>query len=283
MGMAPIPKGAYIMSVQLPEPDYYTIEEVKDRWSVSVDFLLRLATENKIEICARLQTPLKTIVLDRCDNTLLTYERAVELGLLHAPESEDGKIERKLWDSTWYMMAGTTFKLSRVEALHLLDGGKEVVPDHLIPRSLTGHDDLPEWVDDLIFTGFSGFERATFLGIFSWKRDVDNGMLLPRVTKDDLVILSEEIRRIETLHLAAEQAVAKDVLGGKAVTSRRILLSVINALCIKAGIDPKGRSATSEIMTLLDLQGTPASEHTIRDAMKEIPEAVKVRKTANSK
>jgi hypothetical protein len=108
-------------------------------------------------------------------------------------------------------------------------------------------------------------------------------MLLPRVTKDDLVILSEEIRRIETLHLAAEQAVAKDVLGGKAVTSRRILLSVINALCIKAGIDPKGRSATSEIMTLLDLQGTPASEHTIRDAMKEIPEAVKVRKTANSK
>ena len=89
------------MSVQLPEPDYYTIEEIKDRWSVSVDFLLRLATENKIEICARLQTPLKTIVLDRCDNTLLTYERAVELGLLHAPESEDGKIERKLWDSTW--------------------------------------------------------------------------------------------------------------------------------------------------------------------------------------
>ena len=271
------------MSVQLPEPDYYTVEEVIDRWSVSIDFLLRLATENKIEICARLQTPLKTIVLDKLDNTLLTYERAVELGLLHASDSEDGKIERKLWDSTWYMMAGTTFKLSRVEALHLLDGEKEVVPDHLILRSLTGYDDLPEWVGGLIFTGFSGFERATFLGIFSWKRDVDNGMLLPRVTKDDLVILSEEIRRIETLHLAAEQAVAKDVLGGKAVTSRRILLSVVNALCIKAGIDPKGRSATSEIMTLLDLQGTPASEHTIRDAMKEIPEAIKVRKTANSK
>ncbi len=271
------------MSVQLPEPDYYTIKEVMDRWSVSVDFLLRLATENKIEICARLQTPLKAIVLDKLDNTLLTYERAVELGLLHAPDSEDGKVERELWDSTWYLMTGTTFKLSRVGALHLLDGEKEVVPDHLILRSLAGCDDLPEWVGGLIFTGFSGFERSTFLGIVSWKRGVANGMLLPRVTKDDLVILPEEIRRIESLHLAAEQAAAKDVLGGKVVTSRRILLSVINALCIKTGIDPRGRSATSEIMKLLDLQGTPASERTIRDVIREIPEAVKVRKTANGK
>jgi len=266
------------MSVQLPEPDYYTFKEIMDRWSVSDDFLLRLATENKIEVCARLKTPLKTIVIDKLDNTLLTYERAVELGLLHAPDSEDGQIERELWDSTWYMKIGTMFKLSRIETLHLLEGKNGVVPDHLIIRSLAGCDDRPEWADRLIFTGFSGFERSSFLGIVSWKWSVDKGMLLPRVTKDDLVIPLEEVRRIDSLHLASEQAAAKDVLSGKVVTSRRIMLSVINALCIKAGIDPRGRSATSEIMKLLDLQGTPASERTIRDAIKEIPEAVKARK-----
>lgn len=80
-----------------------------------------------------------------------------------------------------------------------------------------------------------------------------------------------------------EQAVTKEEIQAgeipKVVASRRILLTVVNALCQEAGINPRDRSATTEIMRLLDGQGTPAAERTVRDAIKQIPDAMKARKT----
>jgi len=92
----------------------------------------------------------------------------------------------------------------------------------------------------------------------------------------EFLINKSEVRRIED---AATQDEIRSGEMPKAIVSRRILLTAINALCVKAGIDPRGRNATAEIMRLLDEQGTPAAERTIRDAIKDIPEAMKARKT----
>ena len=37
------------MAVELPEPDYYTLAEVAERWGISEDVLLRLGAEGKIK------------------------------------------------------------------------------------------------------------------------------------------------------------------------------------------------------------------------------------------
>ncbi len=90
----------------------------------------------------------------------------------------------------------------------------------------------------------------------------------------------------DTIEEVEKSATAEEIeqgQAGKAVASRRILLTVVAALCKKVGIDPKERDATRKIMQMLELEGTPASEHTIRDAIKEIPEAVRIRKTVNGK
>jgi len=92
----------------------------------------------------------------------------------------------------------------------------------------------------------------------------------------EFLISKSEVRRVED---AATQDEIRSGEAPRAIVSRRILLTVVNALCVKAGINPKGRNATTEIMRLLDEQGTPAAEHTIRDAIKGIPEAMKARKT----
>jgi hypothetical protein len=92
----------------------------------------------------------------------------------------------------------------------------------------------------------------------------------------EFLISKSEVRRIEDV---ATQDEIRSGEAPRAIVSRRILLTVVNALCVKAGINPKGRSAATEIVRLLDKQGTPAAERTIRDAIKDIPEAMKARKT----
>ncbi|MHB1669995.1 hypothetical protein [Thiomonas sp.] len=92
----------------------------------------------------------------------------------------------------------------------------------------------------------------------------------------EFLINKYEVRRIED---AATQKEIQDGDVPKAIASRRIMLTVINALCGRAEIDPRGRNATTEIMRLLDEQGTPAAERTVRDAIKQIPDAMKTRKT----
>ncbi len=92
----------------------------------------------------------------------------------------------------------------------------------------------------------------------------------------EFLISKYEVSRIED---AATQEEIKAGEMPKAIASRRIMLTVVNALCEKAGIDPRGRNTTTEIMRLLDEQGTPAAERTVRDAIKQIPDAMKTRKT----
>lgn len=42
------------MAIQLPEPDYYTLGELAEKWRVSQDYLLRIANEGKIKLAIKL-------------------------------------------------------------------------------------------------------------------------------------------------------------------------------------------------------------------------------------
>lgn len=146
------------------------------------------------------------------------------------------------------------------------------------------------------FTGLNNSACGPPIGSLTWRYEIREsktawgGVLPPlpngfyyegnaQVTFDELVVPTSEVQRIEMRRKEAEEAVAADVLGGSAKNSRNILLTIIKALCTQAGIDPKDRGATSKIMQLLELQGTPAAERTVRDAMKDIPEAIRSRQS----
>lgn len=62
-----------------------------------------------------------------------------------------------------------------------------------------------------------------------------------------------------------------------ATTERNTLLCMISALCTKAGINPSERGSASRIVRLLDKQGTPLSEETVRKHLRKIEDAVEAR------
>lgn len=51
------------MALQLPEPDFYTLAEVAERWGVSEDVLLRLGVERKIIIGEGVVPPVNLVSL----------------------------------------------------------------------------------------------------------------------------------------------------------------------------------------------------------------------------
>lgn len=80
--------------------------------------------------------------------------------------------------------------------------------------------------------------------------------LQDRLTKDDLPDKSEK-------PLAPRQ--------------RNTLLTIINALCEHSNIDIKSRGTAAQIARMTEEMGTPVSQQTILDLLKEIPDAVETR------
>ena len=286
------------MAVQLPEPDYYTLAEVAERWGKSEDFLLRLGAEEKLVFAWPVLSSGMTIGNDFAeDGPPSTVEEVERL----FPSLRPGQLCVRV-------IPADEVRDRTLREDSLADGPSQEFIDLL-------HQTYPvqNWRDEIqIVMG-----GLAYLCSFCLAFDVHNGVIshpsfsrvshfinnekgehymeimgglppLPApyyfcaycpVHKSELVVPTSEIHRIEHQQEAAEKAAADDVLRGSAIASRRIMLTVINALCGKAGIDPRGRNATTEIVRLLDAQGTPAAERTVRDAIKQIPDAMKTRKT----
>lgn len=62
-----------------------------------------------------------------------------------------------------------------------------------------------------------------------------------------------------------------------ATRHRRTLLTIIAALCKKAGIDHAGRGAAAAISSATAEIGAPVGDDSIRDLLKEIPDAIESR------
>lgn len=295
------------MAVQLPEPEYYELAEVAKRWDVSRSYLLRLGAEGKLELAWPIPHSTYVSVTSELDHpeTVEEVERLFpglppgHLYLRVACKAKKG-LEDLETQALWNSHAGVMHELWREKRwlkIEISVSGLAFLSKHSIGyyANKIGELDGSEFTRCSCYAGSENtvYEQPIVKGPWRYEiresKTTQGGVLPPLpagyyfegtslVTVDELVIPAAEVRRIERQHQEAEKAATADVLSGSAQNSRKILLTVINALCAWASIDPRDRGATSEIMRLLELQGTPAAEHTIRDAIKDIPEAVRYRK-----
>lgn len=90
-----------------------------------------------------------------------------------------------------------------------------------------------------------------------------------------LVVRTESLRKLQ-------DRLTKDDLPDKsekplAPRQRNTLLTIINALCEHSNIDIKSRGTAAQIARMTEEMGTPVSQQTILDLLKEIPDAVETR------
>lgn len=89
-----------------------------------------------------------------------------------------------------------------------------------------------------------------------------------------------EGQQLHIVHLEQQLHAARGAGGGdKRVTTRqrRTLLTIIAALCQKAGIDPRSRGAAVSIASATAELGVPVSDDSIRPVLREIPDAIESR------
>ena len=295
------------MAMKLPEPEYYELAELVKRWNVSESYLLRLGAEGKLRFLWPIPDNLWVWVTSDSDHpdTVENVENLFpslpqgHLCIRVARKAKKGLEghEISLFEHSRPRVVHEIWRKIKADKIEISVSGMAV----LSQNSLQGWDKEIRGLDDSVFESISHFTGAENR-IFElpdeqslWMYEVrdsttSHGGLLPPlpegyyfetaslITVDELVVLNSEVRRIENQHEEAEKAVINDVLPGSVQNSRKILLTVIHALCKEAGIDPKDRGSTSKIMRLLELQGTSAAERTIRDAIKDIPEAMRCRK-----
>jgi hypothetical protein len=295
------------MALQLPEPEYYKLAEVANRWDVLESYLLRLGAEGKLELAWPIPDSIYVSITSDVDNpgTVEEVERlfpslpprhlqfrvakkAVKglegheiLGLCNSPALRMQELWEKIeWMKIEISVSGLAFISKRVIGCDTDKLGELERSEFTRCSCYTGSENtVHEQPDPTSFWSYQIRESKTTQG--GALPPLPDGYYFETtslVPVDEIIVPTAEVRRIESQHIEAEKAASADVLSGSVRNSRRILLTVINALCEKADIDPKGRDATSKIMRLLELQGTPAAEHTIRDAIKSIPEAVRYRK-----
>jgi hypothetical protein len=295
------------MAMKLPEPEYYELAEVAKRWDVSDSYLMRLGAEGKLELAWPIRGITWVSVTSDSDRPD-TVEEVENLFPSLPPSHLCFRIARKAKKG---LEGQEILALKNCNACVMHDvwrkRKREKIEISVSGMAILSAKSLETWdkeIRGLCYTGFarvshfSGTETTTFdppdkrsWWMYEIRESITSqGGPLPQlpegyyfkseslITVDELVVLSSEVRRIESQHKEAEKVAMTDVLSGSAQNSRRILLTVINALCIEAGIDPKDRGTTSKIVRMLELQGTPAAEHTIRDAIKDIPESLRYRK-----
>lgn len=89
------------------------------------------------------------------------------------------------------------------------------------------------------------------------------------------IVRTESLRKLQ-------DRLTKDDLPDKSekpltTRQRNTLLTIINALCEHSNIDIKSRGVAAQIARMTEGMGTPVSQQTISDLLKEIPDAVETR------
>lgn len=118
---------------------------------------------------------------------------------------------------------------------------------HLKPEGSTAQDESKDWLESLDLEGLRRAYKA---------------------------------RSIHIIHLEQQLRLGRGAVGAdKHLTTRerRTLLTIIAALCKKAGIDIKSRKAAAAILSAADELGTPVSDDTARGVIRDIPDAIERR------
>ncbi len=295
------------MTIKLPEPEYYELAEVVKRWRIPESQLLRLGAEGKLQFLWPIPDNVWVWVTGDSDHpdTVENVENLFpslppgHLCIRVARKAKKGLEghEIRLFEGCRSRVAHEIWRKIKAHRIEISVAGMAV----LSKESLQTWDKEIRGLGNNVLASVSHFagtensifdvpDERSFWMYEAWDSTTSHGGLLPPlpegyhfetaslITVDELVVLSSEVRRVENQHEEAEKAARTDVLPGSAQNSRKILLTIIHALCKEAGINPKDRGLTSTIKRLLELQGTPASERTIRDVKNDIPEAMRCRK-----
>ncbi|WP_215860214.1 hypothetical protein [Acidithiobacillus ferriphilus] len=236
-----------MMAVELPEPDYYTLAEVAERWGISEDVLLRLGAEGTIKYCYYSDSPIRAQL-----QFFPSPDHPFRFPLFHILQEE---AEAFGWTSTTALIKGlfnlSSYKLKRItyyNETHELGGirfyGKI---DAFIQPDGPRVDSLP---------------LGTHLVA---------GQHL--IHKSDLVIPTAEIHRIEHQQEKADQAIAKAEAESPIPSQSRRALNtrakVIGALVQSHNIQLNDRGATSALITKLELQGVALNRDTVKTILDE--------------
>jgi hypothetical protein len=244
-----------MMAVQLPikaTPTYLTVKALAQRWGVDRDYIAAMIGDGTLEAYVAF-TPQSHKLFN-----VMTFTPVTGLYRLASSRAFDISRRTKTPEIRWIGRRTT------------LPGYEKSAPNFLLPTK-------KKEISKLIFS------FTAEITVVEGPLDEDGQPHDVYWEYENMVgIISDFMIHKSHAQLIEQIATQEEIQAGempKAITSRRIILTVINALCENAGIDPRGRSATAEIMRLLDGQGTPASERTVRDAIKQIPDAMKTRKT----
>lgn len=203
------------MSIQLPEPEYYTLAEVAKRWEVSEDVLLRLGAENRV---------------------LMGYPLLYEIAYVVRPTQREDRIG----------FEGLSPEMLRAIGIEPDDiEGADKGYDNIVRFSVGGVAAC-NWEIGIAIANRRDSFRLNFITGFTLCRASDSATTpaptLPyahhyalcrevlTVSFTDLVIPTTEIHRIEHQRETAEKAAANDVLGTKEKETMQAVIAAMTQL-----------------------------------------------------
>ena len=249
------------MALQLPEPDYYTLEEVAKRWERSENVLLRLGAEG---------------------NVLMGYPLLYQVAYVVRPTQKEGCVGFEGLSTEMLRAIG-------IEPDDIEDADKGY--DNIV-RFPVGGVAACNWEIGIAIANRRDSFRLNFITGFTLCRASDSAPTpaptLPyahhyalcrdvlTVSFTDLVIPTTEIHRIERKQEKADQAIAKAEAESPIPSQSKRALNtrakVIGALVRSHNIKLADKGATSALITKLELQGIALDRDTVKTILDEARE-----------
>lgn len=261
--------------VELPEPDYHTLEEAAERWGVSKWLLFRLRNEGKLQVAN--PRVMQVYFLDTKEDDW----RALDEGEIKeiAPPGTEVYPERSREEAEAEIetLKARFREDSEIFSSPALPPAPPTVFAeicYLNPENI-GYLDNPKCIHT--FTGATFFLDEN-LNRIPASQPLPCGVYLVPVMElyraDDLVIPITEIHRIERQHEAAENAAKDDVLGTKEKETLQAVIAAMTQIIAstknkyKHGNRPNADAIATDLEGMIPDRTKRGISETIRNALK---------------
>lgn len=286
---------------ELPEPAYYTLAEVSERWGVSQDYLLRIADEDNIKLAIKLP-PCIMVELEHADfpapktredfeGLFPGYAEKFRYGTINGktqieqhlkrpsgenewrifyPDDEEATLEEHLLEQEWWTLFYIeAFGYGIISTPFLLDRGIDGnTIDHVAFSSVTHFISGEPWPIQGTPCPFPPISESGW--VFNSKID--------QVAISELLVPTTEIHRIEHKQEKVDQAIAKAEAESPIPSQSRRALNtrakVIGALVKSHNINLADKGATSALNKKLELQGVALDRDTVKTILDEAREQI---------
>ena len=205
------------MAVQLPEPDYYTLKEILERWGTTETILFRLAREGKVRMGfdPPYFFPL-SVFGSWVDDEGVEHDEEIPPEVLHRQTlyTLDDTDKNIIWTNNPILLHPTGVPNNEVAEWEFR---RDFFPSTMLlwpKKTIPWIAELPE--DWFLMVPIS--IQAEMLTEFNDHRDLRTGIAVAnrcRIPIGRIIIPATEVRRVENRHQEAENAAADDVLGTK--------------------------------------------------------------------